>query len=92
MVTAEQQTQAARLLEAVAGIEGLRQKPAGGNWYFRSRAFLHFHVDARGLYADVKLGDAWVERTFDDADECDALIAEITAYVEANRPRRSRTS
>ena len=26
-----------------------------GSFYFKSKAFLHFHVDPAGIYADVKL-------------------------------------
>jgi hypothetical protein len=42
------------LLKPLRGIPGLvERKP--GIFYRRSRAFLHFHEDPSGLYADVKL-------------------------------------
>jgi hypothetical protein len=37
------------------GVEGLREKTRGV-FYRGSRAFLHFHEDPSGLYADVRLG------------------------------------
>jgi hypothetical protein len=37
-------------------LEGLREKKRGV-FYRRSRAFLHFHEDPAGLFADVRLGD-----------------------------------
>ena len=33
-----------------------------GTFYFRSKAFLHFHEDPAGLFADVKLGRTGFER------------------------------
>ena len=45
-----------RLLSALRQLPALReQKP--GIFYRRSRAFLHFHEDPAGLFADVRLTD-----------------------------------
>jgi len=48
-------------LRALEGEGGLREKKRGV-FYRRSRAFLHFHEDPGGLYADVRLGAADFER------------------------------
>ena len=48
-------------LRALEGEGGLREKKRGV-FYRRSRAFLHFHEDPTGLYADVRLGVADFER------------------------------
>jgi hypothetical protein len=48
------------LLRALRAIDGLREKKRGV-FYRGSRAFLHFHEDPGGLYADVRV-DADVER------------------------------
>jgi hypothetical protein len=44
-------------------LERLRKLPlkekARGVFYFRSRAFLHFHEDEAGIFADIRPGDAW---------------------------------
>ena len=49
------------LLRHIRGIDGLvERKP--GIFYRGSSAFLHFHEDASGLFADVKLNGANFER------------------------------
>ncbi|HEY5072945.1 MAG TPA: hypothetical protein VII63_13050 [Caulobacteraceae bacterium] len=44
------------LLAVVRGFSGLREK-SRGVFYRRSRAFLHFHEDPSGLYADMRSAD-----------------------------------
>ena len=49
------------LLAEIRGIEGVvERKP--GIFYRRASAFLHFHEDASGLFADVKLNGSDFER------------------------------
>jgi hypothetical protein len=48
------------VLRELRGVHGLREK-SRGVFYRGSRAFLHFHEDRSGLYADVRL-DAEFER------------------------------
>ena len=43
------------LLARVRALPGLKEK-ARGTFYRKSRAFLHFHEDPAGLFADVRLG------------------------------------
>ena len=45
------------LLRELRGCDGLREK-SRGTFYRGSRAFLHFHEDPAGLFADVKLAGA----------------------------------
>ena len=49
------------LLDDLRGVEGLTEKTRGV-FYRGSRAFLHFHEDPTGLYADVRLDGAEFER------------------------------
>jgi hypothetical protein len=49
------------LLAELRGFEGLREKKRG-TFYRGSSAFLHFHEDPAGLFADVKLGAAGFTR------------------------------
>ena len=44
------------VLRRLREIDGLTEKKRGV-FYRRSRAFLHFHEDPSGLYADVRLAD-----------------------------------
>ena len=50
----------APLLSSVRGlgIDGLVEK-ANGAFYVRRTAVLHFHEDAHGVYADVKVDGSW---------------------------------
>ena len=44
------------LLRRLRAIDGLRERTRG-TFTNRSRAFLHFHEDPAGLFADVRLAD-----------------------------------
>ena len=51
----------APLLEQLRAISGLIERTPG-SFYRRSAAFLHFHEDPTGLFADVKLNLVSFER------------------------------
>ena len=46
----------ADLLASLRELDGLVER-SPGTFYRRSKAFLHFHVDPAGLFADLKVGD-----------------------------------
>lgn len=46
------------LLEGIRKAPGLRERRRG-IFYRRAVAYLHFHEDPAGLFADVKLGGRW---------------------------------
>jgi hypothetical protein len=48
----------APLLAALRGIAGLRERKPG-TFYRGAQAFLHFHDDAAGDFADLKVGREW---------------------------------
>jgi hypothetical protein len=48
------------VLKELRGVDGLKEK-SRGVFYRGSRAFLHFHEDPNGFYADVRI-DADFER------------------------------
>ena len=50
-------------------------------FYERSRAFLHFHEDPTGLYADVRLGDDFERVPVHTRDQRDALVQAVLARV-----------
>lgn len=45
--------QLAPLLERLRALDGLRE-PKRGVFYRKARAFLHFHEDPAGLFADIR--------------------------------------
>lgn len=66
------------LLVALREIPGLREK-SRGTFYRRSRAFLHFHEDPGGLFADVRI-DADFERVrVSSTDEQQQLLQRVRA-------------
>jgi hypothetical protein len=46
------------LLVKLRAVDGLTERNRGV-FYRRSQAFLHFHEDPAGFFADVRLGPAW---------------------------------
>jgi hypothetical protein len=84
------------LLEALRARAALREARPGV-FTLKSRAFLHFHDDPSGVYADVRLTDAFVRMRVSDASEqsdllerIDDRLSEVEARAEgrARRPRR----
>jgi hypothetical protein len=48
-----------------------------GVFYRRSRAFMHFHDDPSGLYADIRLDKDFERQRVDTADERLYLLNQI---------------
>jgi hypothetical protein len=62
------------LLGALRGIDGLTER-SPGTFYRGSRAFLHFHVDPAGLFADLKVDGEFVRSRVTTTREQRALLA-----------------
>ena len=77
-----------RALEAVSDlIENLRRRSnlvekKLGIFYTKGRAFLHFHKDPAGLFADLREGDEWQRYPVNDPDECTRLLAAVDRRFE----------
>ena len=54
----------------------LKEKQAGV-FYLKSTAFLHFHTDPRGIFADLKVDGNWVRYAVNDDNEQAALLAAL---------------
>jgi hypothetical protein len=66
------------LLVDLRGEPRLREtKP--GTFYRGSRAFLHFHVDPAGLFADVRPATTWERLPVDTPAQQQALLDLVTA-------------
>jgi hypothetical protein len=52
-----------------------------GVFYRRSKAFIHFHDDAAGLYADVRLGGDFERYRVETEDERRHVIGEISTAL-----------
>lgn len=47
------------VLRRLRALEGMRER-SPGVFYVKSRAFLHFHEDPAGTFADIRTGPDWV--------------------------------
>lgn len=72
------------LLKRLRALGRLRETRPGV-FYLRSRAFLHFHEDPTGLFADLRLpGEADFERlAVGDEQDREILLARVSAAVSA---------
>ena len=69
------------LLARVRALPGLKEK-ARGTFYRSARAFLHFHEDPAGLFADVRLaGDDFTRLRVTDFAEQDELMRRLEAAL-----------
>jgi hypothetical protein len=64
------------VLKRIRALDGLKEKKRG-TFYRGSSAFLHFHEDPAGMFADVKVGGDFIRMKANKAREIDALIREM---------------
>lgn len=80
------------LLSEIRGQPGLVERTPGA-FYRRSKAYLHFHEDASGIFADIKLdGTAFTRLRVTTADEQRqllALVAQANGSPAAGRQKGS---
>jgi hypothetical protein len=72
------------LLRELRAIEGLTERKRGV-FYRGSSAFLHFHEDPAGFFADAKLTPAWVRFDVTTAAQRRALVREVARCLKSNR-------
>jgi hypothetical protein len=78
------------LLIQLRGIDGIAEKRAGA-FSRGSRAFLHFHDDPTGTYADVRLGNDFERFRVTTKREKQALVSRIrTELKQAQQPLPTR--
>jgi hypothetical protein len=68
------------LVVELRGLPQLRER-GRGVFYLRSRAFLHFHEDPSGLFADVRLGDDFERHPVTTLEQRRALVDLVSAAV-----------
>jgi hypothetical protein len=72
----------APLLEELRAIPGLVEKSTGV-FYLHSRAFLHFHEDPAGIFADARLDGVDFERVEVTPRGQGAFVAKVAAAAKA---------
>ena len=68
------------LLARIRPIEALRERKPG-TFYRGAQAFLHFHEDPAGFFADVKIDGEFHRFRASDPAEHDALVALVVSQV-----------
>jgi hypothetical protein len=68
------------LLAQIRRRPGLKEKNLGV-FYRQSKAFLHFHQDPAGLFADLRIGDDFERFPVNTSVERSALLAAIDRTV-----------
>ena len=64
------------LLEQIRAREGIKEKSLGV-FYRRSKAFLHFHEDPAGLFADLRVGTDFDRYPVNTKKEWKAMLTAI---------------
>ena len=64
------------LLDELRGIDGLTER-SPGTFYLGSQAFLHFHADAAGLFADLKVDGEFVRSRVSTVRERRTFLAAV---------------
>ena len=64
------------LIAAIRARNELKE-PRPGVFYRKSKAWLHFHEDAAGLFADIRAGKEWERLRVSDPEERAYLLALI---------------
>ncbi len=68
------------LIEKIRRMNVLTERKRGV-FYRRSQAFLHFHEDPSGFFADMKTGPEWIRLPATSSADRRALLAAIKANV-----------
>jgi hypothetical protein len=76
------------LIENLRRRSVLVEKPLG-TFYNKGQAFLHFHKDPTGLFADLRQDDDWQRFPVNDPGECASLLAAIERTLQSKGPARS---
>lgn len=62
------------LIDSIRARHDLKESRPGV-FYRKGKAFLHFHEDAAGLFADLRVSDEWERFRVSDAREQAAFLA-----------------
>ncbi len=75
------------LLNQLRLVGGLTERKRGV-FYRRSSAFLHFHEDLAGFFADLRIGPGWERLPVNGPKERRALVALVRSELSRASPHR----
>ena len=64
----------------------VERKP--GIFYVKGKAFLHFHEDRAGLFADLRQGSDWLRLAVNDHDDRERLLAAVDRTLDGKKSTR----
>jgi hypothetical protein len=70
----------AQLLAGLRQFERVKEK-SRGVFYCRSKAFLHFHEDPAGMFADLRTGSDWQRFRVDSKEQQVTLLRRIRHHL-----------
>lgn len=73
--------QLAELLAALRQLSALKER-SRGVFYLKSAAFLHFHEDPAGLFADLRLDASWNRLPVNTPAQRRALASKVKAALK----------
>jgi hypothetical protein len=76
------------LLTDIRALGGLKEKKRGV-FYRKSKAFLHFHEDPAGLFADLLCDGVRTRLCVTSPAERADFLGEVTRRISGTEPRRS---
>ena len=82
--TSQALRQIEELLEQLRTIAGLTERKPGV-FYRGASAFLHFHEDPAGLFADLKSGGSWLRVPVNTPHDKDELLARVKSAQASRR-------
>jgi hypothetical protein len=65
----------------------VERKP--GIFYVKGKAFLHFHEDRAGLFADLRQGADWLRLAVNDIDDQERLLAAVDRTLDGQKTARA---
>jgi hypothetical protein len=72
--------QLAQLLAGIRQFERVKEK-SRGVFYCRSKAFLHFHEDPAGMFADLRTGSDWERFRINSKEQQAMLLRRIRHHL-----------
>jgi len=85
---AEALAELSELLQKLRNRPGLiERKP--GIFYAKGRAFLHFHEDRAGLFADLRQGSNWLRLSVSGHDNRERLLAAVDRTLDGEETARA---
>ena len=63
-------------LELIRGLDNIKEKKLG-TFYKKSSAFLHFHEDVAGFFADLKINNIWQRFEVNNDNDWEVHISKV---------------